>query len=458
MRGGLFIKIFLGFWLITLATVISTSLIARYIDRQTHLEVPHAAVPPRQFPARLLYAMQNTSREELQQLISQVEKRFDVTVYLIAPDGQDIFQRQFNDEVRKAADSMTRFRRRYNSSEHGAHIRGHVIYRPGEGLLRAVLVRTTDKPPFLGAFEHNIWLRILLAVVISGLVCFVLSRLLTHRLQRLQVASRKLAGGNLDARIDVRDSGGDETDELARDFNTMAEQLSDYVQAHKRLLHDVSHELRSPLARLRLALALAVKDDSNRAEHFKRIEEETERLDELIGQLLESPDSGLTLDEHLDLRGLLEQLCADCAFEGENEGKSAILETSLEHALVASRGDFLMKAFDNILRNAIRYTKTNTTVKVGLSATSDHYVVHIQDYGPGVPEVALKKMFDEFYRVDTARTRDSGGYGLGLAIARRAVALHKGDISAFNNADGLVVEVTLPRADDLGLDLLEDIG
>jgi two-component system sensor histidine kinase CpxA len=224
----------------------------------------------------------------------------------------------------------------------------------------------------------------------------------------------------------------------------MAAQLQQRIDAQRRLLGDVSHELRSPLARLRIALALAEDDPQNLLTHLQRIEKEAERLDELIEQLLASQSTNITLDAHIDLVQLLRQLSADANFEGQGMHKQVSFDSELEQAVVASSADLLHKSFDNILRNALRHTDENTKVSIHLRQQGTNFTVTVEDRGPGVPEEQLAQIFGEFYRVDTARTRESGGYGLGLSIARRAIERHGGQISASNTGHGLMLSVALP--------------
>ena len=242
----------------------------------------------------------------------------------------------------------------------------------------------------------------------------------------------------------MRQRGGDETDELARDFNSMAEQLQERIESQKRLLGDVSHELRSPLARLRIALALAQEQPQGTRTHLARIERETERLEELIGQLLDSQGPDTALDDHIDLVPLLQQLCSDAKFEGAAQSKRVTLATHLPEAIVASTGDLLHKCFENILRNALNHTPPDSDIEVRLAQTGDEYRVQVSDCGGGVPARELARIFEAFYRTDTARTRDTGGHGMGLAIARRAIGRHGGQIWAENTAQGLAVIVILP--------------
>ena len=268
---------------------------------------------------------------------------------------------------------------------------------------------------------------------------------MTRRISALRKATENLANGDLDSRIDVPDCGGDETAELGRDFNRMADQIKEQLKARERLLHDVSHELRSPLARLRLASTLAQESDNSK-NYLQRIDHEVERLDSLISQLLIPPDDTFHGEDSIDLTALIKELIADASFEAEPEGKQVNFECNLDEALINTSGDLLHKAFDNIIRNAVSYTATDTSVDISLTASINELEIRVKDHGPGVPEKDLEKLFDSFYRVDTARERTTGGYGLGLSIARRAIEQYGGSIRAENTGDGLTVTARLPRS------------
>lgn len=446
LRGNLFVKIFVGFWLVTTAILGSWMLTSEYFESRPggeHVGPAHPG-PPHRFVLRTMYELQNLDDSELQPLLERSHRQHGIDIYLLDLDGEDLAGRSVPDDVQRLAAKLEGRRRR--AFEHGPQQRllAHTIYRREQGSLRAVFVFPHLRPGLLGALGSNLWLRIGLAVLISGLICYLLSRLMTNRLKALQQASRRLADGELDTRLQVRHHGGDETDELARDFNSMAQQLQERIQAQKRLLGDVSHELRSPLARLRIALALAQENKEQSAGYLQRIEYEAERLEELIGQLLSSRARDIELHDHIDLVELLHQLCADGNFEGDAQGKQLVFEHSLDQAVVATSGDLLHKSFENILRNAVTHTAPNTTVNVKLDQVQDHYRLSITDCGPGVPEDELQNIFGEFYRVDTARSRETGGYGLGLAIARRAIERHGGQVTARNTGVGLSITVHLP--------------
>jgi two-component system sensor histidine kinase CpxA len=446
LPGYLFIKIFIGFWLVTTAILGSWMLTSQYFDARPDGEQagPMRPGPPHRFVLRLMYDMQTLDDAKLQALLIRTEDEHGIVVYLLDRQGEDLLDRPVPPAVKRLAQELRGGRRRAFHNAPGEHMLAHTVYRGEQGLLRAVLVFPPDGHGLLRALGSMLWLRIALAILVSGIICYLLSRLMTNRLKALQLASRRLANGELDTRLQVRDKGGDETDELARDFNSMAQQLQERIQAQKRLLGDVSHELRSPLARLRIALALAQENSVKSGEYLQRIEHEAERLEELIAQLLATQADKIHLDTHIDLVPLLQHLCADASFEGQAQGVQVIFTAAIEQAIVASSGDLLHKSFENILRNAVNHTDENSCVTVSLAHRDGSFHVAIEDRGPGVPPEELDKIFGEFYRVDTARTRDSGGYGLGLAIARRAILRHGGGVEAANTGSGLLVTVSLP--------------
>lgn len=447
VRGNLFIRTFITFWLMTLAILGSWLLAANYFESQPPGLVPDTqgpAGPPHRFMLRTLYDLEHLDDAALARTVADMRRQHDIHIYLVNRDGSDLLGRKVPAAVSRIAQQLHERRRNAFIRSPRQHLTAHRISRPDAAEVSAVFVFPSHRNVMLNTLGASPRLRLALAVLVSGVVCFGLSRLITKRLKALQLASRRLANGDLDTRLQVRERGGDETDELARDFNTMAAQLQERMHAQKRLLGDVSHELRSPLTRLRIAVALAQEQPGRGPEHLQRIEQEAERLEELIGQLLSSQEQDIRLDTHIDLVALLQQLCADANFEGQGAGKQFRFSTDTQQALVASSADLLRKSFDNILRNALQHTAENSLVAVSLTATGGGFQVTIEDQGPGVPESALDRIFSEFYRVDNARTRASGGYGLGLAIARRAVRQHGGEVTASNTGAGLRVTVRLP--------------
>ena len=292
--------------------------------------------------------------------------------------------------------------------------------------------------------------RLLLAVIISGLVCALLARYLTRPITRLRAAAQKIASGNLSARAGTNSVQHDEVGQLVKDFDHMAERLEVLIGAQQRLISDVSHELRSPLTRLKLALDLARSDSNGFTPTLDRIEREAERLTSLVGMLLTLSrlEAGESAPEStmVQIPDLLAEISADVEIEAQSRGCSVDIDR-MQECWIEGNQELLRSAFENVVRNAIRYTQPGTSVRVSAKCEGNDVRVIVQDRGPGVPESELDKVFKPFYRVDTSRERRTGGVGLGLAIAERAVKLHNGKISAGNlPGGGFQVEISLPMA------------
>lgn len=447
-RSPLFVKIFLGFWVITIAVLGSWLLAGQYLDSLVPDDRhPHHRESPPRFIVRLLYDLQNQASEKLPEVIAAAQAEHRVQVYFLNSSGEDVLGRRVPQNVAMVAARLGKGGRRAFMRDDSRQLLAHQLYREDLGRMRSVLVLKPSRSRLVNELGSNLWLRGALAVLVSGLLCYLLSRLLTRRLGGLRQAATKLADGDLAVRLAVRGQGGDETDDLARDFNRMAAQLQQRIDAQRRLLADVSHELRSPLARLRVALALAEQNPAAAGPQLERIEREASRLDELIAELLRSQSDQLAMDEHIDLVPLLRDLCNDASFEGRESGRRIELQIDCAQALVLGDGGRLRKAFDNVLRNALYYSPPDTAIAVAIGTTTGEIRVSVQDQGPGIPAGELEHIFDEFYRVDSARTRETGGYGLGLAIARRAIVQHGGSITASNTSPGLRMDITLPLFD-----------
>jgi two-component system OmpR family sensor kinase len=270
---------------------------------------------------------------------------------------------------------------------------------------------------------------------------------LARPLRHLRQASHRLAGGALDTRVGPAMGGRrDEIADLGRDFDDMAGRLQALVGAQRRLFADVSHEIRSPLARLQVAVAIARQQPERTAAALDRIEREARRLDDLVGEVLtlsqlETGVAGAG-EEYLDLVGLLEEVVENARFEAEAAGRRVELRADGE-MVVNGRAELLRRALENVIRNAVRYTGPSTAVEVSANrdASAGLVTVTICDRGPGVPETDLTAIFQPFYR---AGEPGREGHGLGLAIARRAVEAHAGRIRAFNRpGGGLCVEIVL---------------
>lgn len=293
-------------------------------------------------------------------------------------------------------------------------------------------------------------LRILIALLVSGVVCFWMARHITRPITRLRIATQKLSTGDLNVRVGQElGQRNDELGKLAKDFDRMAEQLQTLLTSQQQLLRDVSHELRSPLARLQVALELARQRSTGEIDtELNRIESETERLNELIGQVLTLArmDTGERMldKQDTDILQLLQNIIADAQFEAQKQNRRIIITTT-DTCKLTIDAPLLHSAIENIVRNAIKYTNDHTPVELSLTLFASYLSITVRDHGPGVPTQQLSDLFKPFARLSAARNRDSGGYGLGLAIAERAIHLHGGKIEAENcNNGGLLIRITLP--------------
>lgn len=297
-----------------------------------------------------------------------------------------------------------------------------------------------------------ILIRTVPAFVCMGIVCYLLARQLARPMETLRTAIRRFAAGDLDQRVShALGDRRDEIGELARDFDAMAERIATLLSSQQRLLRDISHELRSPLARQQIAIGLLRErlDDPRAAKTIDRVELEAERLNDLIAELLTlariDNDAEQEAPTTFDLADVLRSVVEDANFEATRRNRSVRLATCHACKVVGTQS-VLRRAIENVVRNAVRYTADGTPVDVALH-TGAMAVICVRDHGPGVADNVLGDIFRPFFRVDDARGRDSGGTGIGLAITHRAIHRHGGTIRARNaESGGLEIELTIPLA------------
>ena len=283
--------------------------------------------------------------------------------------------------------------------------------------------------------------------VAGGIFCWFVSRHLTKPLHRLGEAAAGIAEGRLSTRVDSSlRMRRDEIADLASNFDLMAERIEALVTGQRRLLGDVSHELRSPLARLIVALSLVKQGHPEEAtENLERIGTEARRIDALIGQLLALTriDSGVDRGSPapFDLTALVQEVASDGDFEARAHNRSVVI-TQADPCTVNGFEEPLRSAVENVVRNAIRHTAEGTAVSISLEVQGGRALLRVRDHGPGVPPSMLSDIFQPFRRIPDG---NSDGAGLGLAIAERAVNIHRGAIRAINAPEGgLIVESVLP--------------
>lgn len=332
----------------------------------------------------------------------------------------------------------------------------HATFGPG-GAPYVFLSTITRKSLFIPADLLG-WARIAVLLAAAAGVCYWLARYVANPVRLLRAATRRLTAGDLAARTDpALARRGDEFSELAHDFDDMAARIEELVTAQRRLIADVSHELGSPLTRVNVALGLAFrKAGPETRPALERIGRETERLSGLIHQLLLLSElesrSAAEPPEFIDLREIIDEVASDATFEAENAGRGVrVVAPSDGRATARGIRRLVASAVENVVRNALRYTARDTEVRIELlGGANGTATVRVRDHGPGVPEEALPRLFEPFYRVSEARDRQSGGIGLGLAIADRALRAHGGSMRAANiPGGGLCVEMDLPKTKDL---------
>ena len=300
----------------------------------------------------------------------------------------------------------------------------------------------TGRPPFT-RWSFLPYYGLILMVV--ALLCWMLAVNIASPLRELARTVERFGSGDLSARASLRRR--DEIGDVARAFDQMAERIETLLTAERRLLQDISHELRSPLARLSFAAELTkTAEDRNAA--AARVTKEIDRLTNLVGALVEvtrvEGDPASRRVEHFDLDQLVQELLDASRMEADARGCRFHFGSA---GALQVRGDreLLRRAIENVLRNAIRYAPEGSPIDVKLEAAAGKASISVRDYGPGVPDEMLPRIFQPFFRADGSRDSQTGGVGLGLAIAHRAIGAHHGRISAENAAPGLRVRMEIPQ-------------
>lgn len=444
----LFLRIFLSFWAAMLLVLASTAAVGWYRFNQVQ------SIDLKLLAEEATVHVHAGGVTELVDWINKTERRYTGRrFFIVDSSGEDIRGRDLPVPLSNYAKRL---------KEAGFLNEGIVASRRDDPLLLAPLFTDSRGAVYsVMTYSGNGWplellrepdVRLVLlafALAVSGVVCWWLARYVSKPVERLQSSARSLAAGNLEARVGEEFSRRqDELGVLARDFDTMADHVRNLLASKETLLRGMSHELRSPLARLRVALGLARREGADVARQFDRIELEAERLDMLIGQMLQL--SQLRAAEPalprgpVELASLVNEVVEDARLEASaiNRGVEWTADGPVE---IEGDHDLLRSAIENVLRNAVRFTPEGTAVHVALTRTRDNARVVIEDRGPGVPQLELQRIFEPFYRVAESRDRDSGGTGIGLAITARVVHLYGGEVIATNRAEGgLRVSLSLP--------------
>ena len=455
---SLFWKIFVSFWLALIVFAGLTLWTTSHYLEKARSEANNAR--PRINTINYIRQVRNIAQsgniEEIRHWLKQLDQREAIPYLLLDKNAKDLLNRSVPLRLQQRVLKLERRYRHDDDEDDDRYEHRRPRHRPiiinGQRYhlipdFRSVtLSRVLNRPRVIAT-------PILLAALVSAIVCLLLARYLTAPIGRLRQATQKLAQGDLNQR--VSSSMGkrkDEIVELANDFDHMAEQLQTLIESHKQLLRDASHELRSPLARLQVALGLAQqRGGTENTTELDRIERETERLNELIGQLLSLARMETATAEieqgPIELDTLLQEVADDAAYEAHVVNRDVKIIHSLP-VTINGNSVLLRSALENVVRNAIRYTTEDTLVELSLQQDREKpgwVVIRIRDHGPGIPEDMLKSIFEPFVRIGQARDRQTGGYGLGLTIAKRAISLHGGEMNAANEDDhGISILIRLP--------------
>jgi len=436
MRGRLFWKILLGFWLtfiiMTQALWVAFSL---YGDRYE---------PPENAMARRAVTLQLTSAA------TQLREGGLPALNAMLKDWSDDDRRLLSvtpmAQPPAAEEPVFEGRRRLKE------VTAWVKDSGGTGYLLSYDMRALreEYSPNRRPHVFNIPMPMLWVGGLAGLLfSTVLAWNLTRPMRKLRDGFDRVAQGDLSVRLfPAMRRRHDELSEVARDFDSMAERLELLVSAREQLLHDVSHELRSPLARLQLAIGLARQNAGNVENSLQRIEHEAGRLDKMIGELLalsRAESNSLLDEEYFDLYGLVDAVVSDARYEAQIPGVEIVLQASSDvEYTVKGNAELMRRAVDNIVRNALRFSSHGQRVTVVLTRIDQLFQIEVSDQGPGVEESKLSSIFDPFVRVKSSMS--GKGYGLGLAITRKVVLAHGGQVEARNGEqEGLVITLRIPR-------------
>jgi signal transduction histidine kinase len=461
---SLYWRIFLAFWAALALILVGTLTVA--VNATTH-RTERPWVQRGQLYAQAARAFESGGPAALKDWLETLSGEPFSRTFVVDPSGKEMLGRplpQFLSGTGGGTGAHAAGHSAAHTTAPGsiAPIGGALVLVGADGSSYHVVVGPVrENPRLFGELElPGVPLSILLiALVVSGALCFLLARYLASPVDRLRLATRQMASGDLNVRVLPALKGRrDDLGLLAADLDTMAQRLQHLLDTRQQLLRDVSHELRSPLTRLQLALSLARREDGVAERHLARVGCEADRLEELIARTLrlarlEQPVTAVD-SVRVEVDELLRNIAGDVMIEADAQG--CLVNLQAEHGLaVAGDPELLRSAFENVIRNAVRYSPTGAVVSVsaralpGRGAQPREVEVAVCDSGPGVPEKDLQLIFEPFYRVESAREhRGRGGEGLGLAIAARAITLHAGSIEAHNLAGGgLAVVISLPATD-----------
>ena len=374
-------------------------------------------------------------QDALAQYLGKLNSLFSGSHYLLDGSGKDVVSGADRSDMLPKPPAL--------KSRMARHGHWEITHRSADGKYWFA-AEGQDQPPRIWSFLPYYFL----VLGATGILCWIAAAGVISPIRKIAASIAMFGQGNLNVRVDTdRD---DEIGQLGRSFNEMAERLERLILSERRLLGDISHELRSPLARLKFAMKLA-RTSSDPTAALERIERDVDRIASLVADIVEinvvEDDPALQDKREICVRDIINEVVRDCTVEAEIRGCRIEMSGNI-CAPVQGNPELLRRALENVLRNGIRYSPEKSPVELNIREDADDAAITVRDYGPGVPETSLDRIFDPFFRVEEARNTTGGGSGLGLSIAKRAVCVHRGKIYAENATPGLRVTISIPLIRD----------
>lgn len=448
----LFRKILLAFWITLLVTGLVTGFTVWIHQKQVNDLRSEVVIHPSSVLA--VKAAANTLRHggvaALKEFLSEqrAEAPDNLQIYAVDDNGEELLGRPVSNEtLKKVRETVTQniFLPIVREAEYQGKF--FLLFAPRSDQWNAIAPKNRLPPPRFSGI-----MLILIGIVVSLFSSILLAWYFSRPIQSLRNAFSTLEKGDLSKRVGQEiGSRRDELADLGHAFDSMANQLQNLLASQKRLLHDVSHELRSPLTRMQAGIGLISQQPQKVDEYLPRIELEIERLDRLVAEILTLSrlESGaqINTDEYLDVQDLLSSVVDDARFEAKSMSRGIHFNSSVnQHLIIRGHGELLYRAFDNVVRNALHHTPTHSDIEINmdLDLKQSLICITVDDRGPGVNEQELADIFEPF-KTAAHNSHSKSGYGLGLAIARRAIQSHSGTIFAVNlQRGGLRITISIP--------------
>lgn len=456
------VKLFVWFWLIAIVSIFSTRFISQQLSHEYHSKVITQSSTDEEL--ELLYRtaarIKRSQVNNIEQLLTRKHKKLARKPHNVWLKRTDNYSKAISlnpmpprfHKILSSYLNEKSFTQSQTSIFSHSKIIGPIEIEINQKTYQLFISKKMHKQDISQMVQSvPYWLRIIILGLISFALCLLLAHTFSKPVRLIRKATNKLGQGNFETRVTGLNKQNGELGQLASSFNKMAEQLQQNQSAQQRLLGDVSHELRSPMTRLQMALGLAQQESTtqqSREQYLIRCQREVERLDSMIEDVLALSRLENTLQiansEQVNLTALIQSIVNDEQFLADK--KAIIIESDLQKDLIICGDQILLtSAISNVINNAVKYSPDQSTIEVKLSSNEKEIKIMVSDAGEGVPEQSLTQLFTPFYRVHLARDRNTGGTGLGLAIAKQAVAAHQGKIFALNNSSiGLSVIIQLP--------------